>query len=225
MGERVVISTGIPSLDRHIHLGGFKTGTLVLFVGQASSRKDLFGYHFLMEGLKNKEKVVFFDVEASSDEIMELIRSSGEKIDPKDLLFVDACPEFSKFYIKAAPAKIIDSLKMVPDVNRVLINPLTFFVEKFGAEDTGDFLIQIRNLAMKRNFTIVLLLANVLTPIELQSIIDKCDGVIELSSVSRASKEYHTIKIKKLGAKQKEIALSYEVLERNLAIQTTDRIA
>ena len=219
-----VISSGIPSMDRALYRGGFDPGTLVLIVGDASSRKDLFGYHFIRDGLEKGETVLFFDVEASSDEILDLVKSDEDLATRKNLLFIDACPEYTKFYINAAPAKVLDNLKNIPNVKRVLINPLTFFVEKFGVEDAGDFLIKIRNLAMENGFTVELLLATVLNPLDLQSIIDKCDGVVELSSTYKAKEEYHTLHIRKFGAKQREVVLSYSVMEKDLMIQTTDRI-
>ena len=97
--DKKVISSGIPILDSKLQRGGFMEGTVILCIGDASSRKDLFGYRFLMEGIKNGEKVTFYDVEASSDEILDLFNDSDEIDNMDQLDFVDACPEYSKFFI------------------------------------------------------------------------------------------------------------------------------
>lgn len=219
-----IISSGISSLDESLNRGGFKKGTLIVYKGDASSRKDLFGYHFLLDGLNNGEKTAFYDVEASSDEIMEIFTENGTVEYPGELTFVDACPEYSKFYINAVPAKIIDHLKNADGVNRVLINPLTFFIEKFGVEDTGDFLIRIRDIAMKKKLVVVLLMADILSDLEMQSIIDKCDGIIELGTLRAVDKPYHTIKINKFGVGQKHVHLTYIVRDENVIVSTFEKI-
>jgi KaiC/GvpD/RAD55 family RecA-like ATPase len=217
-----VISSGIASLDSALNKGGLKKGSIVIVIGDASSRKDLFGYHFLYSGLMNGEKVLFFDVEASSDEIMEIFEEGDRKTG--ELEFIDACPEYSKFFINAVPAKIIERLKNVKNIDRVLINPLTFFVEKFGIQDTGDFLIRIRDIAMKKKLVIVLLMADILSDLEMQSIIDKCDGIIELDTSECTDEEYHTINIHKFGYDKKHLNLTYVVRDERIRISIHERI-
>ena len=223
-GTKKVISTGIPSFDSVLRKGGFEEGSIILIMGDASSRKDLFGYNFLVHGLKNSENVVFFDVEASSDEIHDLIMNTNQHLGRGQLDFINACPEYSKFYINAVPAKIIDHLKHLEHGKRVLINPLTFFIEAFGIKDTGDFLIFIRELAMKRNLVIVLLLADILGTLEIQSIIDKCDGIIELKTERMNEDVIRSMLVKKFGPGQNEVVLSYHVLDNNITITSTGRI-
>ncbi len=216
--------SGIPGLDNALYRNGFEEGTVILYIGDASSRKDLFGYHFLIEGLKNDEHVIFYDVEASSDEIYDLISSTDGLENKGNFEFVDACPEYSKFYINAVPAKIIDHLKQVDDAKRILINPLTFFIESFGIKDAGDFLIFIREIAMKKNLVIVLLLADILGTLEIQSVIDKCDGIIQLKTESVSDDVVRSAFIKKFGADQRELTLTYHIRDKQITITSTDRI-
>ena len=223
-GPRKIISSGIPGLDRALLKGGFEEGTVILYIGDASSRKDLFGYHFLIDGLKNDEHVIFYDIEASSDEIYELIgQTDGTEVNEK-FEFVDACPEYSKFYINAVPARIIDHLKHVPEAKRVLINPLTFFIESFGVKDAGDFLIFIRDIAMERNLVVVMLLADILGKLDLQSVIDKCDGIIQLKTESVSDDVVRSALIKKFGVDQREITLTYHIRDKHITVTSTDRI-
>jgi archaellum biogenesis ATPase FlaH len=222
--KRKVISSGLPVLDNAFRGGGFYEGTLNLFIGDASSRKDLFGFYFLMEGLSRSENVVFFDIQASSDEIYELVSTTKLKGMKGKLYFVNACPEYSKFYINAVPAKIIDHLKHVKDTKRVLINPLTFFIESFGIKDAGDFLIRIREIAMKRKLVVILLLADILKPLEMQSIIDKCDGIIQLKTQRISDDIVRSLHVKKMGVGQKEIMLTYYVANKKISISATNRI-
>jgi len=223
-GQRDRILSGISTLDQALEGGGIRKGSLVLIKGEASSRKDLFGYHFLKEGLQNGERVVFYDVEASSDEIMDIHDMEEEK-GSGELIFVDACPKYSKFFINAVPARIIEHLENLVGVQRVLINPLTFFVEKFGVRDTGDFLIMIRDIAMDKGMVIVILMADILSELEMQSVIDKCDGIIELDTHRGSRGAYHTISIQKFGKGRGNIHVTYVVREGKVMISTHEKIS
>ena len=221
-----VVSSGIPALDEALDRSGFRKGSIILYVGDPSSRKDLFGYNFILEGLERGETVSFFDVEASSDEILELMH---ESVDPKlleGLDFVDACPEYSKFFINAVPARIIEHMRQLDEtkVNRVLINPLTFFLEKFGIRDTGDFIIMVREIAMRKGMVVVLLMADILKEREMQSVIDKFDGIIELKSIRIIDGIYHTILVNKFSLGQKNIELTYNIAGTRIRVTSTGKI-
>ncbi|MFW3145757.1 MAG: RAD55 family ATPase [Thermoplasmatota archaeon] len=220
------ISSGIPSLDEALHKGGFKKGAIILYVGDPGSRKDLFGYHFLKCGMDRGEKVAFYDVEASSDEIMELMTDNLEKNKLENLQFIDACPEYSKFFINAVPARIIEHMRGLDEkeVNRVLINPLTFFIETFGLKDAGDFIIMIRDIAMKKGIAVVFLMADILHEREMQSVIDKFDGLIQLDTVRIIEGIYHTIQVKKFSIQQKNVQLTYNIDETRIRVTSTGKI-
>ena len=221
-----IVTSGIPLLDHALEHGGFKKGSIVLVVGDHSARKDLFGLTFLKEGLAKGERVAFYDVEASSDEIMDLLIETADPHLMKNLNFMDACPEYSKFFINAVPARIIEDMRMLDAkaVNRVLINPFTFFLEKFGMEDSGDFLILVREIAIKKKLTVMFLMADILDERSMQSVIDKFDGIIELRTVELHEGFYHTIDIKKFSIKQKKVQLTYNVFETEVQITSTGRI-
>ncbi|MGA1792399.1 MAG: RAD55 family ATPase [Thermoplasmatota archaeon] len=225
-GHKGTVSSGITALDESLHKGGFRKGTIILYVGDPSSRKDLFGYRFVLDGLEKGEDVAFYDVEASSDEILELMH---ENVDPKllsGLDFIDACPEYSKFFINAVPARIIEHMRELDEnkVNRVLINPLTFFIEKFGISDTGDFIIMIRDIAMKKGIVVVFLMADILDDREMQSVIDKFDGIIELRSIRIIDGIYHTIVVNKFSLEQKSIELTYNIDGTRITVTSTGKI-
>ncbi len=225
-GKKGIVSSGISALDEALHSGGFKEGTIILVVGDPSSRKDLFGYRFLLDGLELGNKVAFYDVEASSDEILDLMH---EFIDPDlldDLEFINACPEYSKFFINAVPARIIEHMRGLDEskVNRVLINPLTFFIEKFGLKDTGDFIIMVREIAMKKDIVVEFLMADILNEREMQSVIDKFDGIIELDTKRIIEGIYHTIQVRKFSIQQKNVQLTYNIDGEKIIITSTGKI-
>ena len=225
-GDKGAISSGVTALDESLHKGGFRKGSIILIVGDPGSRKDLFGYHFLQEGILKGEKAAFYDVESSSDEILELMEDNIPEDIMKGLDFVDACPEYSKFFINAVPAKILEHMRTLDPAktNRVLINPLTFFIEKFGLRDTGDFIIMIRDIAMKKGLVVMFLMADILLEKEMESVIDKFDGILELDTVRIIEGIYHTIQVRKFSVQQKNIQLTYNIDETRIVVTSTGKI-
>jgi KaiC/GvpD/RAD55 family RecA-like ATPase len=225
-GYGEVVSSGIPALDEALYRGGFKEGSIILYVGDPSSRKDLFGYHFLLDSMEKGNDVAFYDVEASSDEILELMH---EHVDPQTLEhlnFIDACPEYSKFFINAVPARIIEHMRNLDEdkFHCVLINPLTFFLEKFGLKDTGDFVIMIREIAMRKGIGVVFLMADILGEREMQSVIDKFDGIIDLKTMKIIEGIFHTIQVKKFSVEQKNVELTYNIDGTTIRVTSTGKI-
>ncbi|MEA3560008.1 MAG: RAD55 family ATPase [Candidatus Thermoplasmatota archaeon] len=225
-GDKGAISSSIPALDESLHKGGFRKGSIILIVGDPGSRKDLFGYHFLLEGLQKGEKVAFYDVESSSDEVLELMEDNVTEEMLQGLEFMDVCPEYSKFFINAAPAKILESMRTLDPIstNRVLINPLTFFIEKFGLRDTGDLIIMIRDIAMKKGLVVMFLMADILLEKEMESVIDKFDGILELDTVRIIEGIYHTIQVRKFSVQQKNVQLTYNIDETRIMVTSTGKI-
>jgi archaellum biogenesis ATPase FlaH len=109
-------------------------------------------------------------------------------------------------------------------VNRVLMNTLTFFVEKFGYKDAGDFIIMVREIAMRKNIAVVFLMADILPERDMQSIIDKFDGLLELNTVRIIEGIYHTIQVKKFSIQQKNIQLTYNIDETTIRVTSTGKI-
>jgi len=224
--DETVVPTGVKALDVALKTGGFRKGSIILFVGDPGSRKDLFGYHFLLAGLEKGEQVAFYDVEASSDEIMDLMNCNVDDSILANLDFVNACPEYSKFFIQAVPARILEHMGALDEkkVNRVLINPLTFFLEKFGMRDAGDFIILAREIAMKKGMAVVFLMADILPERDMQSVIDKVDGVIDLRTVKYVDGMFHTLSVRKVNSEHKNIELSYNTEGTNIMFMSTGRI-
>ena len=53
------LGTGVPELDAMLR-GGFRPGSLTLLLGSSGSGKTVLGMQFLAEGLKKRERVVYF---------------------------------------------------------------------------------------------------------------------------------------------------------------------
>lgn len=131
------LSTGIVGLDEILG-GGLIAKRTCLVKGGPGSGKTTLGIHFLLEGIKNNEKVLFITLEEPEKNIRENIASRG--IDLSDVSFLDISPT-SDFFLEVqtydifSPAEVdrepltkqiletIENLR--PD--RVFIDPITQF--------------------------------------------------------------------------------------------------
>lgn len=99
------ISSGIEGLDR-ILLGGFLKGRAYFIKGESGTGRTTLGIHFLCEGVKNSEKVLFITL----NEKMEKIKSDFEKIEGLESVeFLDLTPTkdyFGKTYEVFHPSEV-----------------------------------------------------------------------------------------------------------------------
>ena len=92
------ISTGVPGLDKILR-GGLVSDRSYLLTGPPGSGKCTLGVQFLLEGLKNKESVLFLSLTKTENEIKELAKTydwdvSGIEFLCLDLVDVMETPEF-----------------------------------------------------------------------------------------------------------------------------------
>jgi circadian clock protein KaiC len=129
------VSTGIEGLDELLR-GGIISGRMYLISGDPGTGKTTLGMHFLEEGLRIDETVLFIHGEESSD---ELVANAAEfTIDIADAEFLDLGPESDFFtddpsYDLVNPGDIeeqryteaiYEAIREI-DPDRIFIDPLT----------------------------------------------------------------------------------------------------
>jgi circadian clock protein KaiC len=129
------ITSGISGLDEILN-GGLAKGRMYLVHGQPGTGKTLLGMHFLEEGLRNDETVLFIHGEESREEI--LANGSAINIDVGDAEFLDLGPESAFFtendsYDLVEPSdierdrytqEIHEAIKEI-DPDRVFLDPIS----------------------------------------------------------------------------------------------------
>lgn len=129
------LSSGVPALDTILH-GGYIVGRLYLVRGKPGTGKTLTGMHFLEEGIRQGETVLFIHGEESEEEI--LANAMQFDIDLSTANFLDLGPD-SDFFTESKSHNLVDpsdvdrdhQTKFIynaieeMDPSRVVIDPIT----------------------------------------------------------------------------------------------------
>ncbi|WP_308572404.1 ATPase domain-containing protein [uncultured Methanobacterium sp.] len=145
------LSSGIPGLDE-ILMGGFVPQRSYLLRGLPGTGKTALGMHFLTEGVKNKEKVLFINMGEPTSQVISNAQAMG--FDTEGIDFLDLSPDEDFFakqeaYDIFSPSEVeresttntiiekVQSLKPV----RVFLDPITQF--RYISTDEFQFRQQV----------------------------------------------------------------------------------
>jgi circadian clock protein KaiC len=142
-------STGIKGLDT-ILKGGFIRGRAYLIKGGPGTGKTLFGLHFLAEGVKNSEKVVYISLDENVEEIKEQGRAFNLPVD--EIEFVDMMSSLTVltpdivFWDTDSKAEVFE---FIDSIDKVSTNADRVFIDGVGviSEITKDLPLYRRILS------------------------------------------------------------------------------
>jgi len=216
-----------------IFRGGLPHGAVILFLGDAGSRKELFGYSFYIDGLVKGEEVVLFNTESNNQILNQRLNQALQvKAPGKEMgnypngIIKNIFPKSSNLYARAAAVQVLDYLDMNPEVSRVLINSFSFFARHYPMDDLIEFLRELEERACIDPFnTVVLDLADILDKRDLNNIMDKCDGVIEFVSDRVRKEQMRSLFVEKMDAEMTQEAINYDIINESILIERIDRVA
>ncbi|AIF69099.1 hypothetical protein PAP_03395 [Palaeococcus pacificus DY20341] len=225
------VSTGVKGLDKML-MGGLIPGRAYLIKGSPGSGKTTLAMHFLMEGVRNGENVLYITLE----EPLELIKVDMEKLgfdmeNPK-LKTIDATPigektyffqdtfyeDFGKSFEKLTRA--IEEQLTIENYTRIVIDPVTMLKLTIPneLEYRRVFISFLKNLAGQK--ATVLLISEIGNA----SIEDYLvSGVIELRSLDVRGKTIRGVKITKFrGSMFDEQMRPYKITKKGIKVYSEE---
>jgi len=218
------VSTGIPFLDK-ITEGGFLKDSVNLLVGVSGSGKTIFSTQFLMEGIKNKEKVLFISFEDKKEELFRDMIKFGWNLEEEEkkgnFFFIFYAPEKLKTMIEEGGG-FIENIVLSKKITRIVIENLASFVFLFkDLSQERSAVVQLFNIMRKWGST------NLLTyekdPLDKKGLIDvvefEADSVLLIYSVREKMerKKYFEI-LKMRGTNHSKKTYSMEIEKRGISI-------
>ena len=180
MHER--LKTGIIGLDELIE-GGFIKGSAILIQGAPGAGKTIFSLQFLLEGLKNGERGIYFSLEEPIEDVLKDIERFGWKetfekaIQQKNFLLINILPT-SLENVRSEIIRYVDMIK----ASRVVIDSVTILKTSWEEyKDVGKIRRILHSIILdlkRRNITTLLLSELRKNEIEWEEFV--VDGVIKL---------------------------------------------
>lgn len=148
------ISSGIPRLDTMMGGEGYFRGSSILVSGTAGSGKSSMAACFTIAGCQRGEKVLYFSMEESPDQIVRNMKSVGLNLDPwmkKGLVqFHSIRPTFYGLEMHLSTI-----LKLINQFNprSVVVDPVNSFIIGSNQFDAKQMLIRLIDFLKSRQIT------------------------------------------------------------------------
>lgn len=206
------ISSGISGLDDILY-GGFIPQRAYLIRGSPGSGKTILGLHFLIEGAKNKEPVIFITLSETEESIRE--NASRLNLNLDGVSFLDLSPE-SEFFAKVetydifSPAeverepvtkRIIEEIENLRP-SRVFIDSMTQF--RYLSTDIFNYRKQVLSFLrfLKEHGATVIFTSEYSPDAPDEDLQFLSDGIIQLEFDSEAGHTIKVVKFRGSGFKQ-----------------------
>lgn len=133
------VKTGILGMDDMVG-GGLYKGSSTLICGPSGTGKTIMSLQFMMEGLKNNEKVLYVSFEESSDQLTKVASTFGwdlqKYLDDETLKIICSYPE--ELFLDEHLNKIKDILGSF-EASRIIIDSLSAVGTVYGKASLPDF--------------------------------------------------------------------------------------
>lgn len=227
------ISTGVRGLDKMLN-GGLIPGRAYLIKGGPGTGKTILSIHFLMEGVKNGEKVLYITLEEPIEILKEDMRKLGFDIDNPLFVGIDATPvkekrsifegfhyeEFAKGFTELVRA-VRERLKE-DKFTRVVIDPITMvrLTITDELEYRRTFIEFLKEIA---RYDVTLLMTSEIYEINIEDYI--VSGVIELRTFDIGGKTVRGIRISKFrGSSFDETVRPYRITNNGFEVYSEESI-
>ncbi|WP_365941933.1 ATPase domain-containing protein [Thermococcus sp.] len=227
------ISTGVKGLDKMLN-GGLIPGRAYLIKGGPGTGKTTLCMHFLMEGVKNGEKVLYITLEEPIEILREDMRGLGFDIDSPLFVGIDATPvkekrsffegmhyeEFAKGFtelVRAIKERLEEDI-----FTRVVIDPITMI--RLTIKDELDyrrtFIGFLKEIA---KYNVTLLMTSEIYGIDIEDYL--VSGVIELRTFEVGGKTVRGVRVLKLrGSNFDETTRPYKITDQGLEVYSEENI-
>jgi len=153
------VSTGIKGLDALIQ-GGFVKDSINLLIGGSGCGKSIFSIQFLIQGIKNKEKVLYITFEEKKNGFYENIKEVGIDLEKLEKLgyffFLEYTPEKVKTMLEEGGGAI-ENIVLSKKISRLVIDSITSFELLFDKEiEKREAVLSLFSLLRKWQVTALL---------------------------------------------------------------------
>jgi len=231
------ISSGIIPLDSQLG-GGFPVPSIILLLEEPGAGADVLSLHFAIEGVRNKENVVYMLTDDTKEELNEDIKTYFG-LNPEDLAemkVIELVPSklFEKTKCTKGVVKVIrsDPLNLLRKntisgyYNRMVLNNLTYFFMNYKEDEVMKVLNEMALFSRKNKFVFLLLMTKGMFDSRLETAVKHIvDGVIELTIKEVENEIQRRLKIIKLKrVLVPKAIMRYDLTDKGIKLETVVRV-
>ncbi len=227
------ISTGILNLDTQLG-GGFPAGSVILMIEDPGAGAEIFSYHFIHEGIKNKEKALYVSTNDTADEIKEsmILYLRIAENDFESVRFLDFMgARIGSVGLRESLTLSGDPYNRVitecaKDYGRSVINNLGYFAEDYDRKTVLNMLESMAISARRNESAILVLFTRGMFESSFETAVKQVvDGIIELSIREADTEIQRRLKVIKLKRTLvPKSVFRYDITDRGIRMESVTRV-
>jgi len=196
---------GVEFIDNLLE-GGLPKKSVLLVEGTSGIGQSVLLYHFLNEGVKNKEKCIYVFSGHFIDEILDGFYSYKMNIKEKDLIWIDVsntddraiqCDLSELYTLSSAIKNVLENTKNTEI--RLAMDVISPILMANNSSEVYKFLSSLISELKKKDVITLFVIEDAMhDPQIVASIEQLCDGVIEMKAIEKDLEIETVIKIKKM---------------------------
>ncbi len=233
-----VISTGIQNLDVALG-GGYPLGSVILMMEEPGAGAHVFASHFVAEGLKNSDRILYISTDYTKDEVESNLKEiyRGDTLDNLKILdlFTHRYPHLfqeTKLTTKDFLRTGYDPMNYTrveierDSYLRIIVNSISYFAINYSDKEVIEF-IEFCSMVARQNRSVFLLLMTMgmHDPKIETAIKHEADGIIELKIEEMGNELQRVIKFRKMPSNvvPKSI-MRYDLTVEGVRMETLRRV-
>jgi len=219
--------TGIAKLDELIE-GGYKAGSVNLIEGDAGSGKSTFAVHYILEGIRCGEKVVYVSIEENKQSFFQNMAMLGFDLAAHEksgmLLFYECSAQNLKDFLERGQLGIEIDIKDM-QAKRLVIDSVSAFTLTYESDAKQRTAMQ-RLFEKIRNWNMTTLIVSESSqdypPYGLPYLVD---GWIKLYYKKVGQERVRTLEVLKMrGTRHKTTEVVYRIEDRGINLYPNERV-
>jgi KaiC/GvpD/RAD55 family RecA-like ATPase len=239
IGDFMKFKTGILPLDSQLG-GGFPGGSVILLLEEPGAGADVLSFHFVLEGLKGDERILYVSTDNTAEELKDSMRlcfnmpedafSSLKILDLISPRIRDATNgKDAKQFLRSVRYDPLNGLKSMLEsekFDRVVVNNITYFFLGYERDVVFKLIEEFSIISKKNESIFFMLMTKGMFDMHTETAVKHvADGVIELMLQEVENEMQRRLKVVKLKrVLVPKSVLRYELTEKGIRMESVMRV-
>lgn len=219
--------TGIVTLDTSLS-GGIPVGSLILLIEKPGAGADIFSFYFVVEGLRNNERILYIVTDETAQNLLEHIRVYNFNIDFNENMNVVSfisCGENRKIFTYD-PLRGLKILLKNEQFDRIVLNNVNRIIRSYNEDEVVNFIEELSDKVKRDEAVAMVELVEGTTDDKIENTLKTiADGIFEFDIREKENEIQRVLKVIKLKrcVVPKNI-FRYDITETGIRMESLMRV-